>query len=418
MLKIVLGALALTAATTPTLANSWSTTDRDLANLSSSLTQNASGVSVSGFLRSSYVSWTDVDPDNNATTANSGDIGAFSIDDAQIWVTGSVGDFSVTIQADAASTSEGLFMDRTKLTGVGAFTTDGAKDVTAGTNELIAYGGNNTPFSVGSLGSLGLLDAYVAWNATEMIKVQMGQFRPAFLASSALNENNMLFINRSRLGAAGAYRSQGLQASASFGMFNIAVFAQNGEEVAVGSPAVTGVAENDLSYGARASAQIMGTSSSTEGALGASNDPSLVVGIGFIDDAAQISWLGRTVGGTNTYSNNVGECLAFDTTFTMGALSLSAELVDITGSGDAATDSPDATPFSAAGSFMVIPDQLELAIRYEDFDDRDETSWMTYGVNWYLQGHAAKWQINYIDGASDEKFLDSDMVQLGLTVSM
>jgi len=408
MLKIVLGALALTAATTPTLANSWSTTDRDLANLSSSLTQNASGVSVSGLLRSSYVSWADVDDG----TVN-GDIGAFSIDDAQIWVTGSVGDFSVTIQTDAASNSTGLFMDLDTSNGAGTFTTDG--DADNATDDLIAYGGNNTPFSVGSLGSLGLLDAYVAWNATEMIKVQMGQFRPAFLASSALNENNMLFINRSRLGAAGAYRSQGLQASANFGMFNIAVFGQNGEEDDGGAN-TTGVVDNDLSFGFRATAQIMGTASTNEGALGASADASLVVGVGYIDDAAQISWLGKNSNGN--YSSNLDQCLAFDAAFTMGSLSLSAEIVDMSGTGDGATDSEDAQPFSAGGSFVIVPDQVEVGLRFEDFDDEDETTWMTVGVNWYLQGHAAKWQVNYIDGSSDEDLLDSDMFQVGLTVSM
>jgi hypothetical protein len=99
MNKFVLGALALTMATTPALATetSWSATDRDLAGLSTSLTQGATGVSVSGFLRSSYASSSDI----AGNTAGTDDLGGFSIDNAQIWVNGSIGDFSVVLQADA-----------------------------------------------------------------------------------------------------------------------------------------------------------------------------------------------------------------------------------------------------------------------------------------------------------------------------
>ena len=335
MMKIVLGALALTAATTPALATetSWSTTDRDLASLSSSLTQGASGVSVSGFLRSSYVGWSDED------------VGGFSIDDAQIWVNGTVGDFGVVVQTEASDS-------------------------------------DNLPFQTGALGDLSVLDAYVTWNATEMIKVQMGQFRPAVLASSLGNENNLLFINRSILGSNFAYRDQGVQVSGSFGMVNVAVYAQNGAD---------GVGD-DLSIGARATATIMGTASNNEGALGASGDPSLTVGLGFTDDKGLLG----------------SEVIALDAAFTMGALGISAEIVDV--------DVQNNTPFNVAGSFVVMPDQLELALRYEDADNAINENTITFGANWYLQGHAAKWQFNYITLDSDAG--DTDHFQVGLTVSM
>jgi len=351
MMKIVLGALALTAATTPALATetSWSTTDRDLASLSSSLTQGASGVSVSGFLRSSYVNNSDAD------------ISGFSIDDAQIWVNGTVGNFGVVVQTEASN-------------------------------------GNNQPGSIGVVGDLNVKDAYVSWSATEMINVQMGQFRPAFLASSARNENNLLFISRSQLGEAFAYRAQGVQAGASFGMINVAVYAQNGE-----NQGAAGLAGDDLSFGLRASAQIMGTAAANEGALGASGDPSLTVGLGYMDDKS-----------SSTLVAGLEECLAIDATFTMGALGVSAEIVDIS----AAAAANERTPFNVAGSFVVMPDQLELGLRYEDFDDAANTNWITVGANWYLQGHAAKWQVNFITADSDAAANELDMFQVGLTVSM
>jgi hypothetical protein len=349
MMKIVLGALALTAATTPALANNWSTTDRDLASLSSSLTQNASGVSVSGFLRSSYVSSSDL-----------GDIGGFSIDDAQIWVNGTVGDFSVTVQTEASDSD----------------------------NEIDQQG---------VIGNLNVLDAYAAWNATEMLKIQMGQFRPAFLGSSALNENSLLFINRSSLGAAYSFRDEGVQASGSFGMVNVAVYAQNGGD---------GV-NDELAFGFRASATIMGTASANEGALGASGDPSLTVGVGYL---------------TNDGATADDVSLGIDAAFTMGALGFSAEIVDLDAGADVRIPNgalvTDATPFNVTGSFVVMPDQLEAAIRYEDFDDADNTNAITVGANWYLQGHAAKWQFNYVTTSSDLAATEFDSFQVGLTVSM
>ena len=368
MMKIVLGALALTAATTPALATetSWSTTDRDLASLSSSLTQGASGVSVSGFLRSSYVGWSDAD------------VGSFSIDDAQIWVNGTVGDFGVVVQTEAANGQ--LFFNND----TGSFTSSSIVDDDGDgfPDDVDTLNISNQPFAVGSLGNLGVLDAYVTWNATEMIKVQMGQFRPAVLGSSLGNENNLLFINRSILGSNFAYRDQGVQVSGSFGMVNVAVYAQNGAD---------GAGE-DLSIGARATATIMGTASANEGALGASGDPSLTIGLAFTDDKGLLG----------------SEVIALDAAFTMGALGISAEIVDV--------DVQNNTPFNVAGSFVVMPDQLELALRYEDADNVINENTITFGANWYLQGHAAKWQFNYITLDSDVG--DTDHFQVGLTVSM
>lgn len=358
MNKFVLGALALTAATTPALATetSWSTTDRDLAGLATSLTQGASGVSVSGFLRSSYASSSDV-------TVGTSDLGGFSIDDAQIWVNGSIGDFSVTIQTEASNS--------TNVPGAG---------------------------TVGSLGDLGVLDAYAAWNATEQIKIQLGQFRPAFLGSSLKNENSLLFINRSFLGGEFAFRDAGAQFGGNFGMLNIQAYAQNGGDSA----------GDELSYGFRVEATPMGTASANEGALGASGDPSLTVGAAYY---------------TNDGANSDEIAMGFDANFTLGAFGVSAEIVDF----DDFTAGPssmlsgafdDATPYNVAASFVVMPDQLEVAVRYEDFDDANDTTAITVGANWYLQGHAAKWQANYVTVDSDLAAAEIDWIQVGLTVSI
>lgn len=357
MNKFVLGALALTMATTPALATetSWSTTDRDLAGLSSSLTRGATGVSVSGFLRSSYASSSDIQVGGD-------DLGGFSIDDAQIWVNGSIGDFSVVVQSEASNSS-------------------------------------NTIGDVGGTGALSLLDAYASWKATEQLKVQLGQFRPAFLGSSLRNENNLLFINRSALGAEYAFRDQGVQLSGAFGMINFAVYAQNGGDGAA----------KEMSYGFRVEATPMGTASNNEGVLGAADNASLTIGLGYLTNDGAVS-------------DDIS--IGIDAAFTMGVFGVSAEIVDLdkgatlTLPGGLGTPVSDATPFNVAASFAVMPDQLELAVRYEDFDDANDTTAITVGANWYLQGHAAKWQANYITTSSDVSANEFDIIQVGLTVSI
>jgi hypothetical protein len=79
----------------------------------------------------------------------------------------------------------------------------------------------------------------------------------------------------------------------------------------------------------------------------------------------------------------------------------------------------DATPFNVAASFRRDARRLpELAVRYEDFDDSDNTTAITIGANWYLQGHAAKWQANYVTVAADTSANEFDLIQVGLTVSI
>ena len=43
---------------------------------------------------------------------------------------------------------------------------------------------------------------------------------------------------------------------------------------------------------------------------------------------------------------------------------------------------------------------------------------ITVGLNRYIEGHAAKWQINYSTIDSDLAANEIDMVRLGLTVSV
>jgi hypothetical protein len=357
MNKFVLGALALTAASTPSLAggtDNWSAADRDLEAFANSVAPAATGASVSGFLRSSYANSGDF-------AAGGNDLGGFSIDDARLIFTGGIANFSLVIETDAS--------------------TD---------NDQGVFG------SVGSVSSLGVLDAYAAWNVTEELKVQMGNFRAPFLASSHRSEQNLLFMDRTLLGTAWAGRDEGVQVGGNWGMFGFAVAVQNGADSA----------GDDLAIAGRVEATPMGQSSAHEGGLGATGDPSLTVGLGFYQDDGTID--DRTAMGV-------------DATFTVGIFSAGIEFVDYDeGIGLAVPGDviADASPFNVYVGVMAMPDQLEFGLRYEDLDDDEDTTVVTIGANWYMQGHAAKWQANYSAADSDDALRDGDVIQVGLTVGI
>jgi hypothetical protein len=361
MNKFVLGALALSAASTPCLAGtgtddtSWTGLDRDISTLSSSLAPAGSGAMVSGFIKTSYANSGDV-------TVGGNDLGGFSIDNARLNISGTVGDYSLFISLEG-STDPG-FGQTFGTTGVG--------------------------------GGVGVLDAIASWNLSDEIKISMGQFRPAFLASSLRSDDSLLFIDRTTQGDVWAFRDQGAMASGNFDQLGWAVSLQNGADGA----------GNDLVINARVTFTAMGTApSATEGAYGSSGSQNLTIGVGYYDD------------------DNVtdGSAISGDVYFTAGALSASAEVVaydDGLGFGLPAGGVTGQTPWDVVVGYMVVPDQWEVAVRYEDFDDTDNSNAITAGINYYRSGHAAKWQFNWSTVSSDNTVNEIDMLQLALVASI
>lgn len=357
MNKFVLGALALTASSTPCLAGTdWSELDRDLDLLASSLTQAPAGPTVSGFLRSSYA--------NSGDFAFGGnDLGGFSLDDARLMFTGGIANVSVLIEVDGSS--DGDF-------GQGVFG------------------------QVSGPGVLFVLDAYAAWNITEELRLQMGNFRVPFLASSLRNANNLLFIDRSLLGNDWAGRDLGIEIGGSWDMWSFMAAIQNGIDGA----------GDDLSIAGRIQVTPMGTPAVHEGGLGATGDPTLTVGLGYYND-------------DGTVDDRVA--IGVDASFAVGIFSVSAEFVDYDqgiGLAVPADIIADATPWNIVFGVVAIPDQLEFGVRYEDLDDDEDTTVVTVGANWYMQGHAAKWQANYSTADSDDAARDGNVIQVGLCVSI
>jgi hypothetical protein len=355
MNKFVLSALALTTtgslAAAGTGSEEWLTLDRELESLASTLApQSAPGVTVSGFIKTSYANSGDVIVGGN-------DLGGFNLDNVRLRVDGTVGDFSVVVS------------------------TDGSSSLVPGTGTTLL------PFVAGGGGSFGVLDAYASWNINEMLRLTMGQFLVPVLANGLINENHLLFLNHTVQGTTWNSRDTGVMLAGQYDMFGFWVSIINGADGA----------GDELAYALRAEFYAMGggVGSTVEGAYGSAQGNRLTIGAGYYNDDGNIP---------------DGIAFAVDANFVSGPLSAAAEVVDYdTGFGNN-------TPFSAQVGFMLVPDQWEAALRYEDLDTTTDTTVITAGINYYMSGHDAKWQLNY--STTDDDVVDLDWFALGLTASV
>ena len=284
------------------------------------------------------------------------DLGGFSMDNIRLEVSGSVGDFNVHVAVEGSSDF-----------GLGAF----------------GY--------TGGAAGVGVIDAYTSLNVTDQVTATIGFFRPPFQGDSLRDEDQLLFIDRTVTGDLWAFRDHGVMFSGNFDQLGWWIAAQNG---------VTG-AGDDLALAARILFNAMGTGvGAVEGAYGAGDEGNLTLAAGYYDDD----------GGTDT------SAVSFDADYTRGAMAAAASLVDyddgITGAFGGET------PWDLTFSYMISPDTWEAAARWDDFDDSNDTTMITLGVNRYVEGHAAKWQINYSTIDSDASANEADVIQLGLTVSV
>jgi hypothetical protein len=326
----------------------WSTLDKDIENLASSITVQDSGLALEGFIRSIYSNSSDI-------TVNGNDLGGFTMANARLELNGSVADYGMKIQLDAGT----------------------------------AITGSNTAT---------LLDAYGTFAITDQISGQMGQFRPPFLWSSQLDEDEFILLSRPINGGIWSARDNGLMFTGTFSQLGVSVAAQNGNDGA----------GDELAFTGRVDFDVLGAGiGMVEGAYGADEGSNMTVGVAIYDDG----------------NLSDGTALGFDAGFVSGAFSVYGEVADydadftftIPGTPIAVGDT---TPYSVTAGFMVSPEEWEVAARYEDADDTNDTTRITVGVNYYVQGHAAKWSLNYDTIDSDLSLIEADIISVGLTVSV
>lgn len=359
MNKFVFGALAVTTASGLGLANNgedWMSLDREIESLTSGMAQG-SGFSLDGWVKSSYANSSDV-----AIAPTGNDLGGFSMDSIRLNMNGSLGDFDVHVALE------------------------GSSDVGFG-----IFGG------VGGASTVGVIDAYASFAITDSVAVQVGYFRPPFLNDSLRDENEFLFIDRTVSGDAWAFRDHGVAFSFAFDQFNAWLGLQNGSDAQ----------GDELAFMGRVEFNAMGSGmSGTEGAYGSGSDEnSLNLGVGYYDD-------GEVDDAT---------AISFDVDYAHGPLYAAASLVDyddgIVGAlTPAGLDSE--TPWDVTVSYMFAPDEWEVAARWEDFDDSNDSSALSLGVNYYVEGHDMKWQLNFSTIDSDSGAIEADVIAVAMLVSV
>jgi hypothetical protein len=289
-------------------------------------------------------------------TIGGNDLGGFSLDSIRANLDGSIGDFNVHVALE------------------------GSNDVGFG-----YFGG------VGNASTAGVIDAYTTFSITDQVAVQVGFFRPPVLNDSLRDENEFLFIDRTVSGDIWAFRDQGVLFSFAFDQFSAWLGAQNGNDSQGDDLTLTGRVEfNAMGQGA----------SSTEGAYGATDENSLNLGAGYWDDDNLTD----------------GTAITFDADFNRGPMYAAASLVDYD-DGIAGAFGGE-TPWDATFSYMFAPDEWEAAVRWEDFDDTNDTTMLSAGVNYYVEGHDVKWQLNYSTIDSDASGNEVDVLAVAMLVSV
>lgn len=259
------------------------------------------------------------------------------------------------------------------------------------TAELWRPGTANAPAAAAS--TAGITDAYVNIGFAEGVSVTIGGFRPTITMSNSIDRNHTLFIGRSALGTALAFRDAGVGVNFGWDRINGQVTLTNGSEVN----------DDEFAYTAHADMDILGSSSGYEGAYGAAEGMNLNAGITYGSDEA----------------TDDSEYLAIYANLVSAGFSLSGEMIDA-GAGTALAYIPGATgplgdnsPYILTAGYM-FNEQYEVALRWTDFDDADNTTQYDAGLNYYVQGHDLKWQLNFVSGDTDAAADYPTQIALGL----
>lgn len=368
MNNLVHSAIALSLFAAPSLAadNGWAGLDKEIESLSTTLAQEApKGPTVGGYLITSY---------------------RYSSDEAVAFAVDQNGDGDTT---DAGETDtgdrSGINIDRLRLSLEG---------------KLVDNYSYKVSFELGdSTGQVGTLrDAYVNWAFAEGFELRMGRFRQPFLQSSLISRDKLLFLDRSAAGDLVGQRDEGVALMGKFETLKVWVAGQNGAD---------GQADDYLITG-RVRANVMGGGAyeKVEGAYGAAEETNLSVGAAVADEGAVDDGLHYGV----------------EAQLVAGPFSVAAELVDFDESIGrvhpfAGNLVGDTTIWGVTASYLIT-NEYEVALRYEDADDdNDSTRWAASLLR-YVDGHNLKWILQYSSVQSDLDALEIDQIGLGIALSL
>jgi hypothetical protein len=349
-------------------SNPWASLDAALAQASAQAAPP--GVAVGALVRSSF----DFSGDDVFAVETAGvpdDLQGLRFEDARLWAKGQAGPLSWRFSTEFADAN-----------GIPKFDAGGLPD-NANTDGLKA-----APV---------LHDAYGKWAINEHLSLAWGQFVAPVVRSSTVPINNVLFVDRSKLGGLFTDWEPGVMVQGTAGKLRWDVAAQNGEDDV----------QDDFALSARAELDIGAGAGKHEGAFGASEEFGAIVGIGFYDESDD------TVDGSAIVVDGVVNSGAFAAFAEVGSFDEELAVAGLPDTpGFIATD--DTTPWAIGGGYMLEPETWEIGARYQDFDDDRGASIVTLGANYYLAGTAAKWQFDVSRYEDDDE--DGTLVQIGLTL--
>jgi hypothetical protein len=240
----------------------------------------------------------------------------------------------------------------------------------------------------GETGDLRVLDAYGAIGLADGISLQVGQFRPPATFTALLDENDLLFIDRTFNSLFWQDRQAGAQVHLDGGRLEGWLALQDGAD---GDG-------REMSFTGRCALRVFGEGEAPrrEGAYDADLGSTLYVGASWYDDA----------------SLEDASAVSAEAYFTHEWLALSGELVD-------PRDGLLGGHFfwSATGAVALVPETWELAARFEDFRSRSDTIAYRFGLNRYLRGPRTKLQANVVRFEHDGSGNHMTLLELGLVAS-
>jgi len=241
-----------------------------------------------------------------------------------------------------------------------------------------------------------LLDAYVDIPVSN-VSARAGMFKAGISRGGMMSSSKMFFINRSQIADLFDNRDTGVMLSGDFDQLGWMLTLHNGGDATGDELRVSGRVEFD----------VMGNGiGNVEGAFGGPDEMTGTVALALYDD-------GATTDGTGTL---------FEAHMATGEFSFGAELLDadvggVTGAPGTSLLPGDSTAFSVYGTYMLTPDQWEIGLRFQDFDNTTDTSIIELGVNRYIDGHGLKYSFGYQSVSDDVSTSEFDLIQAQLQVS-
>jgi hypothetical protein len=215
-------------------------------------------------------------------------------------------------------------------------------------------------------GEIELLEGWASVALGERESVTLGRFRRPFLRSSIVDQGTLLFIDRTASGDRNNVYDLGARFDARYELVDLTVAAQNGD---------SGQA-SELRTTVRAELQLLGGGVALEDAPYRSTPgQQLSVGLAFADEAAVFD----------------GDSFAFDAAWRWGTFGLSGEWVD---AGAGAYDDPSLSgatdSFAVTASWLPLPEEWAVGLRYQSFDDIAGTEvWSAAAKRYLIRGRIA-----------------------------